>query len=462
MAQPLFLKFLHLRKKRRADIDQFKMEAMPGVTPSTIDWGETIFLDSWDKHVGGFLDAEGKPQRNWKEIDRIWRTTHTLMTGDAGVIPPLPTESELFDSVPPLYLQIRFRYAAELYHIISQEGDWKSHPRINEFARVIYWMLCAIRRMREEYGMNSLAVRESHEMAISERQAELIRAGVSANTLKAYGLALGKLAAWLDTIKRADNGGDGDPLDDVALAAYLTHLHDSGKAPSTIAQVVAAVKWRGLGAAVGQRTTKLLAGIRREGKDRGRGQVDGLVWNDVVRVCAVAEATRTLAGLRDSAMINLMSDCLLRISEVVAVNVGDVKSGVLHVRSSKTDQTGKGEALYICESTRRVLRRWLRRSGIERGALFRRVRYHQHLGKGRLSVVGARDAIKRWAHEAGVKGFISGHSLRVGSAVSLARAGASVVDMQTAGRWGSPSMPAHYAKAELAERGAIARFKDGK
>ena len=59
-----------------------------------------------------------------------------------------------------------------------------------------------------------------------------------------------------------------------------------------------------------------------------------------------------------------------------------------------------------------------------------------------------------------LKGFISGHSLRVGSAVSLAQAGASVVDMQFAGRWKSSTMPAHYAKAELAERGAIARFKE--
>ena len=39
---------------------------------------------------------------------------------------------------------------------------------------------------------------------------------------------------------------------------------------------------------------------------------------------------------------------------------------------------------------------------------------------------------------------------------------ATVVDMQVAGRWKSSQMPAHYAKAELAERGAIARFKDGK
>ena len=58
-----------------------------------------------------------------------------------------------------------------------------------------------------------------------------------------------------------------------------------------------------------------------------------------------------------------------------------------------------------------------------------------------------------------MEGFISGYSLRVGSAVSLAQAGATVVDMQVAGRWKFSQMPAHYAKAELAERGAIARFK---
>ena len=318
--------------------------------------------------------------------------------------------------------------------------------------------------------MNELAVRQDSTLAISIETEELIRAGVAENTLKAYRRALKELEAWLSVKEngfRIDQNGNGNHgLNDAVLADYITQLHRQGKSPATISQAVAAIKWsaknRNQKEVVGAITERTLAGIRREGKERGRGQVDGLTWKEVDRVCSFAEASRTLAGLRDSAMISLMSDCLLRISEVVAVNVGDIKGSVLHLKASKTDQEGKGEALYICESTRRVIKRYLRKSGIERGALFRRVRYQQHLGKGRLTVNGARNAIKRWAAEAGVEGFISGHSLRVGSAVSLARAGASVVDMQTAGRWQSPSMPAHYAKAELAERGAIARFKDGK
>ena len=240
-------------------------------------------------------------------------------------------------------------------------------------------------------------------------------------------------------------------------------LHAEGKAPSTIAQAVAAVRWQARNNGVeivGEVTTRTLAGIRREGKDRGRGQADGLTWSDVERVCAFAEMDKSIAGLRDSALIRLMSDCLLRVSEAVAVNLDDLKGKTLLVRSSKTDQEGVGETLYVTSDTRRVINRYIAKAGIEGGALFRSVRRGDHVQAGRLTARSARRQIIYWAELAGVEGFISGHSLRVGSAVSLAKAGASVVEMQVAGRWKSSTMPAHYAKAELAERGAIARFKE--
>ena len=289
-----------------------------------------------------------------------------------------------------------------------------------------------------------------------EETASLIKASIAENTLKAYQRALQGLTAWLS----------GRTLSDALLANYITGLHEAGKSPATIGQAVAAVKWQlkhqsqeTFNFPVTQAT---LAGIRRAGKDRGRGQVDGLIWQDVERVCVYAETEGTLAGLRDAAMIRLMSDCLLRISEVVAVNVGDLKETTLTLRSSKTDQEGTGESLYVCEATRNVLNRYRERAGITRGAVFLHIRRGDHIQSTRLNPHSARRIIQKRAHAAGVEGFISGHSLRVGSAVSLAQAGATVVDMQVAGRWKSSQMPAHYAKAELAERGAIARFKDGK
>ena len=293
-------------------------------------------------------------------------------------------------------------------------------------------------------------------LQLPEGTESLIKASIAENTLKAYQRALQNLTTWLS----------GRTLSDALLANYITALHDNGKSPATIGQAVAAVKWQlkhqsqeTVNFPITQAT---LAGIRREGKDRGRGQVDGLIWQDVERVCIYAETEGTLIGLRDAAMIRLMSDCLLRISEVVAVNVGDLKGSTLTLRSSKTDQEGTGETLYVCEKTRELLQQYRERAEITRGAVFRHIRRGGHVQSDRLTTVSARRIIQRRAQAAGVEGFISGHSLRVGSAVSLAQAGATVVDMQVAGRWKSSQMPAHYAKAELAERGAIARFKDGK
>ena len=306
--------------------------------------------------------------------------------------------------------------------------------------------------------MNALVNAEPNTSSLQfpEETASLIKASIAENTLKAYQRALQKLTDWLS----------GRILSDALLANYITSLHDNGKSPATIGQVVAAVKWQlkhqsqeSVNFPITQAT---LAGIHREGKDRGRGQVDGLIWQDVERVCIYAETEGTLIGLRDSAMIRLMSDCLLRISEVVAVNVGDFKGSTLTLRSSKTDQEGAGETLYVCEKTRELLKQYRERAEIGRGAVFRHIRRGGHVQSDRLTTVSARRIIQKRAHAAGVEGFISGHSLRVGSAVSLAQAGATVVDMQVAGRWKSSQMPAHYAKAELAERGAIARFKDGK
>ena len=252
---------------------------------------------------------------------------------------------------------------------------------------------------------------------------------------------------------------------DTALSAYLTTLYSDDKSPSTISIVAAAVKWQLRNENRSQAlpvTDTTLAGIRRKGRDRGRGQVDGLDWQTVERVCAFAEAEKTLGGFRDSAMIRLMSDCLLRISEVVSVNVADFEKKTLILRQSKTDQEGAETALYVTADTRRVVKRYLKKAGITGGAVFRRIRKGGHVGKERLTDFSARRIIQQRAKAAGVDGFIAGHSLRVGSAVSLAQAGATVVDMQIAGRWKSSQMPAHHAKAELAERGAIARFKDGK
>ena len=304
--------------------------------------------------------------------------------------------------------------------------------------------------------MNHLATQTpAAGLSVTAETADLIQQGIAPSTLKRYRKLSLRLETWLN----------GHSLTDALLASYITELHQQGKSPATINQVVAAAKWQAKNSGVeivGPVTTRTLDGIRRAGKERGTGQVDGVEREEMLRIVAFAESDKTVAGLRDAALIRLMSDCLLRISEAVAVDVSDLQKATLLVKSSKTDQEGRGEVLYVGDTTLKLIRRYCRKAEIENGALFRRIRRGDHVTAERLTVVSARRIIKARASDAGVEGFISGHSLRVGSAVSLAQAGASVVDMQNAGRWKSPQMPAHYAKAELAERGAVARFFYGK
>ena len=278
---------------------------------------------------------------------------------------------------------------------------------------------------------------------------EAIRANVSDNTLKAYEHATRKLEDWLD----------GRTLNDAVLAEYIRFLHTNGKSPATINLVLSAVKWmaeyHGIDNVAGPITKRTWSDIRGEDSPRERRQTDGLTWAEVERVCTVAESSGTLAGLRDAAMISLMSDCLLRISEAVAVDVEDIGEEGLQIRRGE-----RSDVLYICEWTWQLIIRYRRQSGVASGALFRRIRFQNHVTEDRLGVKGAREAIRRRATEAGVTSTISGHSLRIGSAISLAEAGATVTEVQQAGRWQGPTMPARYVREMPAEQSPVERYKD--
>ena len=306
---------------------------------------------------------------------------------------------------------------------------------------------------------------ESTAELIPEPTAKMVGKSFAENTIRNRRLALKHFDRWLN----------GRPCSDGLLAQYITYLFNEGKAPGTISIVVSAVKWllkhRNNGTSVDLPiTSATLSGIRREGRGRGRGQRNGLTWREVEKICAVQEADGTLRGLRNSAILRVMSDGLLRISEVTELRIDDLEDSTLRIRFSKTDQEGQGEHLYLCEDTRQTVDEWLERSELGEGYLFRRMtargdnlyRDKETGEPSNLTDDGVRRIIKSCAARVGLTEKVSGHSLRIGTTVSLAQRGASLVDIQVAGRWKDPGMPAHYARAQFAERGAIARFKDGK
>ena len=308
--------------------------------------------------------------------------------------------------------------------------------------------------------MTDLARQASTAPALAESVADLTAASLAPQTKVAYASALKGLEEF-----RA-----GRPLTDDLLAAYITKLHNNGRAPAVAALVLCAVKLQAnlldLPSPVGPSAERVMAGIRRLGRDRGRGQVDGIRWEQADAAAALAASAGTPAGLRDAALISTGSDALLRVSEIAALDVGDLVaeddgSGRLTIRHSKTDQEGIGAVQYVGPPTVRRLRAWLDLSRIGEGALFRPVRQGGAIVESRLSVQSIRKIVRARAAAAGIEGRISGHSLRVGAAQSLAAAGASLVQMQTDGRWRSPTMPAHYARAQIAGQSAVAKLRYG-
>lgn len=301
--------------------------------------------------------------------------------------------------------------------------------------------------------------RPEHTCVISAATG-LIRKSIAPNTLRAYRSALEKLDVWLD----------GRVLDDETLAEWIAGLHDKGLSAATAAMATTATRFRarmvGMEDPTGPVTRKTLAGIRRSSRNRGRGQVAGVLWEQADAVVDEALRENTLRGMRDAALIAVGSDALLRVSEMVAIDVRDIErdpdgSAVLHIRRSKTDQEGLGAMCYLGRRTVAVLDAWMASAGIGRDgseAVFRSVRKGGTVSD-RLSDRSARAiVVLRCGRD---NNRISGHSLRVGSALSLARAGASLVELQQAGRWKSPEMPAHYTRGESARRGAVARLRHG-
>lgn len=155
-------------------------------------------------------------------------------------------------------------------------------------------------------------------------------------------------------------------------------------------------------------------------------------------------------GQVDIAMIGLMRDAMLRVSEAAAVTWADIEAqpdgtGRLLIRRSKTDPEGEGAVAFLSAHTMKALAA-MRNGAAESDSVI-------GLRPNQISI-----RIKQAARAAGLGSGYSGHSPRVGMARDLARAGTELTSLMTAGRWSSAKMPALYTRNETAGRGAVAQL----
>ncbi|MCY3547468.1 MAG: tyrosine-type recombinase/integrase [Gemmatimonadetes bacterium] len=318
-----------------------------------------------------------------------------------------------------------------------------------------------------QYRPDVAAIRAAAEVARRGADEAARRAGsvpeavrrLSPATCRQRASQLARFAAFVESSNPASMA---DAADQWAEARF-----EGGAAVATVAADIGAVRWFASAAGIEGAASLGAAAIqdaRRDGdrRRRGRGQARAISWKVADKIARRAAHDGT-KGLRDAALIATASDLCARVSEVAGLRVRDVTtagngSGTVEVWQPKTGTARTG---YLRASTVRRVRAWTEAAGIGNGSpLFpsmdRWGRVKQPLRA--MSPRAVADVIRQ---RAAASGFdrASGHSLRVGAAVSMAQRGASLVAMQAAGGWKSPDMPAHYGRQASASRGAVATLR---
>jgi site-specific recombinase XerD len=165
----------------------------------------------------------------------------------------------------------------------------------------------------------------------------------------------------------------------------------------------------------------------------------------------------SIRGLRDKALLLVAYDTLCRRSELVSLQVKDVKitikNGVdsisILLRKSKTDQDSMGKWLRLSQRAGLALTEWIKQlpEGQENiyCGLNRAGDISQYLGGGQVNRIYKRIARKAGLDESVIKG-ISGHSMRVGAAQDLLSSGASMPTMMQRGRWSKSDTVMRYVE----------------
>ena len=164
----------------------------------------------------------------------------------------------------------------------------------------------------------------------------------------------------------------------------------------------------------------------------------------------------SIRGIRNRALLLVAYDTLCRRSELVSLQVKDVKVNIKNgietssilLRKSKTDQDSTGKWLHLSQRAHLALVEWMKELpegqeclmvGIDRGG---RISLSS-LGSGQVNRIYKRIAKNAGLDELVIEG-ISGHSMRVGAAQDLLNSGASMPIIMQRGRWAKTDTVMRY------------------
>ena len=189
----------------------------------------------------------------------------------------------------------------------------------------------------------------------------------------------------------------------------------------------------------------------------------------------------SLALRRNLALLTVAYETLLRASELANIRFGHINysgdgTAELTIPITKTNHSGEPDTAIFSEEAVDIIQEYLEMADLDttdpEGFLFVGVSRHNTAYKPKLDKLTGKKSHKKmttWTVEQifnkawdelnlgrmGIAPF-TGHSARVGACQDLLTEGYTILQVQQAGRWSSPSMVMRYGRGILAKDGAMA------
>jgi integrase len=258
---------------------------------------------------------------------------------------------------------------------------------------------------------------------------------------------------------------NGKPFTKTLVEAYAAHLQSEGKAPSTINQRLAAIRWyaRKLGdialdygndeeMAKHAGRVALVEDVKGERPERGRHIDQG----ELFALMQACNKDQTPAGTRDAAIIALAWSTGLRRDEISRIQLSDLSPTDDGLDIEVIGKGGKRRKVYINDGALSALTDWLDLRGSETGAVFVGVNKGKKITGDGMSGEALRKMLDKRSQEAQLSKPVTWHDFRRTFAGNLWDAKIDGVTIQKLMGHASQNQTAKYdRRPEAARRQAV-------
>jgi site-specific recombinase XerD len=279
------------------------------------------------------------------------------------------------------------------------------------------------------------------------------------STVRAYRADAQVFQAWC-----ARFGFRSLPATPEAVTAFIVAEAEAGRAASTLGRRLAAIRYAHKLAKAPDPTDdegvhSAMKGARRKLKVAPKQKAAATA--DIL-AALLMRTPDTLTGKRDRALLGLGFAGAFRRSELVALDVEDLRedpAGLrVRIRKGKTDQEGRGAEIAIPHGRFirpvALVREWLDAAGFVEGPVFKpvsrsgNVRWLDARGEpARLTTQAVADIMKRYCAAAGLDASTFGaHSLRAGYITTAAERGADLTRIMDQSRHRDPRTVVGYIR----------------